>query len=756
MHPDHINDQVLAQYGLPSVRRVLGLTMALYPPGTIMGWRIARQLAQAGLLQETEARRYVEQNSPSTQAEWAEVAKFEKIPEAGYTPPAVTEEVAALPFKARLSEVTFDQDFFNTLYEVLKLYTINAASTRSAAYPLLEGPPGASKSMVVNVTAALLKRPIYTVTGADGSADEIKIELFGGDNADSSDVAGLARRYIAQGWIHNPVSHKLVAQALAAGPFRAFSTELLVQIATLENLKDNITAYQPGKYQLANLNGGILFLDETNGFRGVTTLLTEILENYSRILHPNFFVMGAINPSSARHDREPLAPEIRSRFVTIPVNAPSAKSYEQMLTFLTSGKQPEIVLPNSKRQAVSTAKMLGVTIPPRGQSLLRKVLAENSFSQLLKQLSECHKHIESKLEDGTLDPKRSSVDQISETRAFDRRVLVRTINAINIYLSQILEHKHSAADPFGGGEEGWLDYQTRVSGTSAELKPDEVAQAITSALTTLYLRACDFAIDAEVTLEANKKLSFTNASKIVEKIFELHGLTQEKLAATLKTNRDLQRLQEAWRTRFQASPLFDATQVENITRQAMAKDYEPDNESIIFLHNRESNRVHLCNMGYLRLKPDRKRFMESYYPGLNITDQTQASSLTSILDAALNQLKAENSRFVSPEEAKEIGAFMQETRKRLRDALICMPMYNPASDELSVVVMPPSAAFAETHRKSLGSDTHGVLGTTLRTKSRVLVADNLFNFTSRLYGGQALTFAPDIETVVLQYTVDRT
>jgi hypothetical protein len=691
MHPDHITPQIIDQFGLPNIRRIFGQSIVSYKPGHIPNWLIARKLGKARLL-SAEAELHCQEDGPVTPEDWERVADIEGIPEEGFTAPTIKDAVQQLVNRAKLTEVTFDQDFFKTLYEVMRLFSSNAAINKTATYPLLEGPPGASKSLVVNVAAALLGLPVFTVTGSDGSADEIKIQLFGGDTADSSDIHGTVKRYIGYGWLQHPISLKLAATALAEGPLDTIDSGILAAIADHEQIRQNITSYWPGWYPLAANNGCILFLDETNGFRGITTLLTEILENYTRQLHPNFMILGAINPAGEKHERDPLAPEIRSRLVTLPVKAPSQESYQQMMQYLFTGQQPIINLPNGEKKAINVSSMLSVSIPPREHSVLMKLLTPLSFKKFISNLSKAHTAVESKLNvEAILDPRHASSDGCLETRAVDRRLLVRTINAINTALSQAME----ADTDFSGKTLSWEEFQTQKR---KDIGAKDVIEAIQSTFSTFYFRPFDFPINETIEI-AGKDVDFTSAELIVTKIFEQNGLSARAMGDYIKTTGDLALFKAAWLARFKESVYYDEKQINNLTNSAIQNDMQADNPRHIILKSSTGNQPSLCDVTYLKTKTSRQSFRDQNYPGISLRSSTK-TALSGILEAAQGTLKAKGRRFLSVDELKQvIPTVYKDLRTKHEKALILTPLYDPTTDTLSMLINMPIVALPLTSQK---------------------------------------------------------
>jgi hypothetical protein len=682
MHIKDLTPFHLAEFGKPQIKKTFGLSFAHYTPGQIPGWKIAKKLHLSGLLQPATVKA-VNATNPSTPEEWAKIALLEEIPAAGYTPPYITDFIDSLPRKARLSEITYDSDFTTTLYKVLESFALNTPG-KSTVYPLLDGPPGASKSIVVFVAAALLGVPVYTVTGSDGAADEIKISLLGGDNACADTLFGLIKRYAYQGWIKSPLSLKALAIGLHRhGTLDAIPETTLQEIANFEKIRENITCYTPGAYQLAAMNGGILFLDEINGFKGVTTVLTEILENYTVEQHPNFFVIGALNPAGEKHDRDPLPPEIRSRTATIYVKAPSVKSYQNMLHYLFSGEQPKITLPTGKTGKV-TPVMTGFSVAPRTPSLLQRSLQPDCFTQLISNIATFHKHVESKYEEGLLNPKDSAIPTTQETASVDRRMLVRGINALDTYLHLLQD---PSATDLSSGLMNYDDFVALEATPSKEL----VAKAIERMLERVYLDAFNFTIQEEIEIEKNKKVSFGSGQDLVKYLIEFNNLSYDKLLKYLKTQQDVEKIYATWKKVLSTKHgISDEKTIRSIVETAIKDEVTP--ESKFYDVMKSVKPTSLVSVNYMATKSSRQDYTETFYPGLTLKD-SEATPLLSILENRLKMLDKKNPgmRFATTEEYPEIRHFITQRREENPTAIF-IAMF-PSGSDMSIGMMVPFSCF---------------------------------------------------------------
>lgn len=700
MQYQDVNSFFLSEYGIPSIRRTFGISYTKFKSGNIPGWKIAKNLAKSGLLSD-EGFKYASKAAPSTQAEWEKLASIENIPLAGFTTPYVSDFLDALPRRARLSEITYDQDFTNTLVKVLECYAINTPG-KSTVYPLLDGPPGASKSIVVMVAAALLNLPVYTVTGADGASDEIKISLLGGDNANADTLIGLVKKYIYQGWLKNPLSVKMAAIALEEHKhIDAIPDDQLHEIARSENIRENITCYTPGSYQLASLHGGILFLDEINGFKGVTTVLTEILENYTVDQHPNFFIIGALNPAGEKHDRDPLPPEIRSRMSTIYVKAPSDQSYYNMLQYLFTGKQPVIDLPNGVRGSVSPS-ITGFSILPREPGLLSRALMPDSLNQFLKHFAKAHKHIETKYEEGPLNPNVSADPATMETTSVDRRMLVRGINSIETFLSL------SQESGLEYGESSFEEYSKR----ELNLSKEDIAAAISRMFERIYLDSFNFSINEEVeTDQKNSKIKYSSASELVKSLLEFHNLTYPKLLKYLKTSQDERILKEQWTKVATKYSIKSAKDINELISQAQDLDLSPNSNEFTILNPKDA-KPSIIYLPYLKNKDSFKTYFDSHYPQLNLEGQS-ASSFSQIVDLRVKMMfnkssKTQTSRFLYKDEFKALKDFIISQREYDLNAIyfsiLCDPDHS-INDSLFLVMTIPTFCLNDEYAEAINKSS---------------------------------------------------
>lgn len=494
MHPNQVTPALVSKFGEPTVLSVLKVPIVNFPNGRPRSV-LAKRFGLAGCLRNPKAQALFKEAriAGNLDSKLDAIGELEGLPKVVELVPDVTEKIKKTKSQARLGDLGWDQQFYDTFRSVLSY--IRDTGVSATAYPLIQGPPGASKTQVAVAVAAVVGRPVYPVVGGDGASDEIKAALLGGPYPSDKAPWAIAKENAYIGGLQSPWSERLLVQYLTEKDFEAITREEFQAIADLEGIREGITYDRKGAYQLAAENGGILLLEECNSFPAeVHSLLTQILENYiNGECHPNFFVIATQNPAGESHpSRNPLPKEVVNRFERKFVTAPDETQYNQALQYMLTREQPLIVLAGGQKGQV-TPGMLGVDIPPQMPSLLVDTLTSASLRKLVNGLSKFHKSVEAKIEEGILDPKEVEEPPTKETSFISRRNLRRLLNGID---NEVLALADAHLDDFGSMS--LSQYVSLNAKQEKYLGNKEMATAIWNAIQRYYIMPNSFTTHQKV------------------------------------------------------------------------------------------------------------------------------------------------------------------------------------------------------------------------------------------------------------------
>jgi len=531
MQPNHVTPEMIRQFGAPSVCSILGVTLANFPQGR-SGYHYAEKFARASCLRSPSARTLL-QDRGTDENMIRRIQEMEGLPPVVNIVPEVARKLSQSNKQARLGDIAWDQQFYSTFLFILKC--MRDTSPQATSYPLLQGPPGASKTQVAVAIGAITNRPVYPVVGGDGASDEIKAALLGGPYPSDKEPWAIAKESAYSGGLREARSEQYLIQLLEKKPFEAISQDEFSTLANFEGIRAGITYDKKGAYQLASENGGILLLEECNSFPAeVHSVLTQILENYLHgQAHPNFFIIATQNPASDKHpSRNPLPKEVVNRFEICRVEVPTQTQYAQSLSYMFTREQPTIELSTGRKGKVSPLD-LGVDLPPSPPVSLVRHLTQDSLAAFIENLTGFHKAVEEKIESGLLDPKDVEEPPTRETAFISRRNLRRLINGIESEIAN-LQHQHLS------GRISWEDYLQNIS----TVKPDtqQLTQAIWNALQRYYIDPNSFATHQRVEIESKTKNQsnriLSNTREILFSLAKAHQMDPEGLKKTLMTGED--------------------------------------------------------------------------------------------------------------------------------------------------------------------------------------------------------------------------
>ena len=493
MHPNQVTPEIISKFGEPTVLNSLGIPIVNFPSGR-SGLHYTKRFGLANCLENPEAQALFNSLRNPTDEDLKEVQRLEGLPDSIQLVPEVSKKVSRTAQQARLSDLAWDQQFFNSFRFILQCLRDTKEGT--SCYPLIQGPPGASKTQVAVAVSAVVGRPVYPVVGGDGAADEIKAALLGGPFPSDKEPWAIAKENAYIGGLQEPQSERYLLRLLQEKTFEAITHEEFQQLAALEGIRAGITYEKKGAYQLAAENGGILLLEECNSFPAeVHSLLTQILENYiTGDIHPNFFIIATQNPAGEKHpSRNPLPKEVVNRFELFRVAVPSQEQYYQALNYMLTREQPTISL--GDREGVVTPSILGVDIPPAKPNPLANMLTPKSLQTFIANLTKFHKAIEEKIESGVLDPKDVEEPQTKETTFLSRRNLRRLLNGIENEI-------HCLSHIDEPGVISWKEYITNAT-SKGQHTTTKLSNAVWSAIHRYYISPNSF--NTHQTVEITNK-----------------------------------------------------------------------------------------------------------------------------------------------------------------------------------------------------------------------------------------------------------
>lgn len=535
MHPNQVTPELIQLHGEPTILNSLGIPIVNFPSGR-PGTHYAKRFGMARCLQSPEAQEKFDSLVIHSEEGLREVQQLEGLPDMVELVPDISQKLSKTARQARLSDLAWDQQFFNSFKFILQCMRDSKEGT--SCYPLIQGPPGASKTQVAIAAAAVVARPVYPVVGGDGAADEIKAALLGGPFPSDKEPWAIAKENAYIGGLQEPKSERYLLSLLQDKAFEAISQEEFQTLAALEGIRAGITYEKKGAYQLAAENGGILLLEECNSFPAeVHSLLTQILENYiNGTTHPNFFIIATQNPAGEKHpSRNPLPKEVVNRFEVYRVAVPSQEQYYQALKYMLTREQPAIDL--GVKKGIVTPNMLGVDIPPSQPNPLVKLLTPVSVNSLVANLSKFHKSIEEKIESGVLDPKEVEEPPTKETTFISRRNLRRLLNGIENEIHSINHVNES-------GRLTWREYAAAVTEKSRAFSTNQISLAVWNAINRYYISPNAFTTHQRVEVsnkngnETSKLL--TNTQDLLMALAKEAGVDLPTLKQILMTATDIE------------------------------------------------------------------------------------------------------------------------------------------------------------------------------------------------------------------------
>jgi len=665
MHPSHVTAEMIRQYGAPSVHTILGVTLVNFPYGR-SGYHYAEKFAQAACLQNPNASE-IYHSRPRNEESIRRIQELEGLPAMVNLVPDIEKKLSLASRQARLGEISWDQQFYNTFRFILKC--MRDSSTQATAYPLLQGPPGASKTQVAVAISAVTNRPIYPVVGGDGASDEIKAALLGGPYPSDKEPWAIAKESALVGGLREAHSEQYLLSLLHSKTFEAISQEEFERLASLEGIRAGITYDKKGAYQLAAENGGILLLEECNSFPAeVHSILTQILENYLQgQTHPNFFIIATQNPAGDKHpSRNPLPKEVVNRFEVCRVDVPSQEQYAQSLAYMFTREQPTIELATGKKGKV-TPLDLGMDMPPSPPGSLVTYLTNDSLRAFVENLTAFHKAVEEKIESGILDPKDVEEPPTRETTFLSRRNLRRLINGIE---SEIHSTQHAQLS----GRLSWEEYLQSHKPT--RLNTHQLVSAVWSALQRYYIEPNSFSTHQKVEIETKTKNQtakvLTNTRDILLSLAKSCHVDIAGLKQTLMTGEEHEQLKKEFSDKFlhAASQLkVPATTLDRcFSAYEKLSDYQ--HQHTCLLQDREA-----LTIAY-PLTEDPFDWLDQICPHLKLQENNSdtVEKLLNKLEKRRKELVKQNLDYLTTDEIKSCRTWVESLRKE--KAIYFIPAYH--------------------------------------------------------------------------------
>lgn len=311
--------------------------------------------------------------------------------------PFVSESMDPPSGNRNLNQLCLDETLIDNVEFIIQ------RTNAQTQWPLLEGPPGVTKTQAVTAFAQLAKLPMIAIMGAEGSADHVRFELFGRPFPVTDPIA--TAKYIGhKGAFKNPNAQRQFYDFIAEAPFEYIPTANWEKLAALEGIKRGDLYQEMGKASLAQMYGCILFIDELNAMPvDAQMFINQLAENYlGGATHPNFRLVAAQNPAGPDFpSRKPLGIEVRSRFATKQVEAPTFENLYSSIRHSFTGVQPSFKHHN--KQVTLASSDLGVH-PATVDYPLAKVMEPGQLATLLRRFAQFHQTVSNLVKDGTLDP----------------------------------------------------------------------------------------------------------------------------------------------------------------------------------------------------------------------------------------------------------------------------------------------------------------------------------------------------------------
>lgn len=679
MHPNQIPTNLLVEYGDPMVQSILRIPIVNFPNGRPR-WKMAKRFALAGELNSTKAKEAYSKakeaygvNIPTEV--WDKIGEIEGLDKVVKLVPEVEDKILELQKTSRIGELSFDQQFYDSMRFIFTC--IRDCGPNATCYPLMEGPPGASKTQVAAAVTAIVQRPLYPVIGGDGAADEIKAALLGGPYPSDKSPWAIAKENCYIGGLRSPAAERKFLSLLKEGPFEAITQEDFKTIAEMDGIREGITYDKKGAYQLASENGGILLLEECNSFPAeVHSQLTQILENYVQgDMHPNFFIIATQNPAGEKHpSRNPLPPEVVNRMERYRVEALQEEQYSQAITFNLTREQPSILLASGKKGIVTPA-MLGMDITPKAPHLLADILTSNSLRNFVERLARFHKTLEEKIESGILDPKEVQEPPTKETTFMSRRNIRRLINGIESELMSLIS---SEDDDFGSML--LTSFNAEKPFNKEAIASGLVAKAINTAITRYYIQPNSFATTQkfEVMSKEGKKATraITSTGDILKEILKDVGLDQHEVEKFIVTSSQSKVLEEKFNKFFsKAATSLKCKDSNHAEILKLYKELSPTQQESVNLLGSEGE----LTMAFQYGQENPFDHIEEVSPLLTTKDDKKeiAEKISTMFQKRIKAFEGQNLAYLTTEELKASREWINSLRKE--DEVYLIPAYHESA-----------------------------------------------------------------------------
>lgn len=418
--------------------------------------------------------------------------------------------------------------------------------------PLLEGPPGTSKTHAARVAAAILGRPVMYIRSEDGAQSSISARLLrGGPITVKNDRWKLMEEVSWYGVNAQPLSRLKYLQTVGnlmkekgktfQEAHRLIEKEKWEEIADAEALpREGVLTYENvGLAEIGRRNGAVVIFDEANRWSQVNiNEMESFLEDKGRTHPVNTLYILCCNEVDDGGVAKQFNGSLLDRCVHVKVEsmderetlaflesmagvAEQGESKEEIKTELGVFNIRAEVEQRLKEQGLSEGRIEELLKPTTNKTSKGMLMSEPGGRGLLKRLAQFHVMMAEQTADGAeLDPKKyknGSTKQVTIRSLFDayKKLGVEMRRGLNLSLD----------------ESNYLEL----------ISPAKVAEAVEIMLERVYVSPFSFDIEGEI-IEDVPGSGPTNTRQKIEEIIMSCGLDQSSVLEIMEDGVDWEKI----------------------------------------------------------------------------------------------------------------------------------------------------------------------------------------------------------------------